>query len=148
MATAALLTLTAISAATSIAGGVAANRDAKAEADQFSLLGRIEAKDKRRESRRLFAAQQVKFAGSGVDPSVGTPLDVLADTVAEAELAALRIQFGRESEAAAIRSRGRRAQTQGITGALGTILGGVSTFGKLGSPPSSSTTSRIPGISI
>ncbi len=135
MATAALLTLTAISAATSIAGGAAANRDAQAEADHLRKLGRIEGEDKRRETRRLLASQQAAFAASGVDPSVGTPLDVLADTVAESELAALRIQFGRESEATAMRQRGRRAQTQGITGALGTILGGASTFALLGSKP-------------
>ncbi len=135
MATAALLTLTAISAATSIAGGAAASRDANAEADQLRRLGKIEAEDKRRETRRLLASQQVAFAASGVDPSVGTPLDVLGATVAEAELAALRIEFGRESEATSIRSRGRRALTQGITGSLGTILGGVSTFGKLGTKP-------------
>ncbi len=132
---AAALVLMAVSAAASVAGGAAANRDARAEAAHLKRLGKVEAEDQRRETRRLLASQQVAFAASGVDPSVGTPLDVLADTVAEAELAALRIQFGRESEAAAIRSRGRRAQTQGITGALGTILGGVSTFGKLGSTP-------------
>ena len=135
MATAALLTLTAISAATSIAGGAAANRDARAEADQLRRLGKVEAEDQRRETRRLLASQQVAFAASGVDPSVGTPLDVLGATVAEAELAALRIEFGRESEATAIRQRGRRAQTQGITGSLGTILGGASTFALLGTKP-------------
>ncbi len=134
-ATALLLTLTAASAATQLAGGAAASRDAQAEADQLRRLGRVEAEDQRRETRRLLASQQVAFAASGVDPSVGIPLDVLGASAAEAELAALRIQFGRESEATSIRQRGRRAQTQGITGALGTILGGVSTFGQLGTKP-------------
>ncbi len=132
---AAALVLMAVSAATSIAGGAAANRDAKAEAAQLRRLGRVEAEDQRRETRRLLASQQAAFAASGVDPSVGTPLDVLGATVAEAELAALRIEFGRESEATSISRRGSRAQTQGITSGLGTILGGATMFGRLGSKP-------------
>ena len=132
----------AASAATAVAGGVAqvaagkaANQDAKAEARMLREIGEIEAADKRRETRRLIAAQQVAFAGAGVDTQVGTPLDVLGDTVAEAELEALRIQFGRGLEADAIRRRGKQAKAQAIAGSigsfgqgLGTILGATGDF--------------------
>ncbi len=122
------LILAAMSAATSIAGGIAANSNAKAEAAFLSQVGGIEAADRRRQTRRLIASQQVAFAASGVDPNVGTPLDVLGDTVAESELAALRIQFARESGAASLKLRGKQALTQGITSGLGTILGATAGF--------------------
>lgn len=135
MAQAAFLIFTAVSAATSIAGGVQAQRNAKAEASFRREVGKIEAADKRRDTRRLIASQQVAFAASGVDPSLGTPLDVLGDTVAEAELAALRLQFTRDSEAASLKLRGSQALTQGITSGLGTILGAAAGFAGLGSAP-------------
>jgi len=125
MALPAFLALTAASAGISIAGGVAANRAAKNEAEQLRALGAVEAEDKRRETRKLIARQQVAFAGAGVDTQMGSPLDVLGDTVAEAELAALRIAHGREGQALATRQQGRVAAFQGGAGALGTVLGGA-----------------------
>lgn len=133
---AAAIALTLISAATSIAGGVAAQKSAQAEAKQLRAVGEIEAEDRRRQTRRLLASQQVAFAGSGVVATTGTPLDVLGDTAAEEELAALRIQFGRENESAALRRRGDLAEIQGLTSGLGTVLGGAASFGNLGSKPS------------
>ena len=128
MAAAAFFIFAGISAATSIAGGAAANKNAKAEADFLRHIGSIEADDKRRQTRRLIASQQVAFAASGVDTQVGSPLDVLGDTVAESELAALRIQFARESQGAALRQQGSAAQTQGITSGVGTVLGAAGGF--------------------
>jgi hypothetical protein len=136
---------TAASTALSIVGGVqqrkagqAAAKVAEAEAASVRLIGEIEAADKRREARRLMAAQQVAFAGAGVDPTLGTPLDVLGDTAAEAELIALRAQFGRETQARAIEARGQQAQQAGRQAAIGsfvraggTILGGAASLGEL-----------------
>ena len=148
-ATAAAVTSTALS----IAGGVqqrkageAAQKVAKANAASVRLLGEIEAADKRREARRLLAAQQVAFAGAGVDPTLGTPLDVLGDTAAEAELIALRAQFGRETQASAIETGGQQAQQAGrqqsvgsFARAGGTILGGAASLGKFLDRPSGGT---------
>jgi len=125
MASVAFLVLTGISVAASVAGGVSANKNSKAQADHLRQVGQVEAADKRRETRKLIASQQVAFAASGVDTQVGSPLDVLGDTVAEAELAALRIQFSRDVQADAVRQRGREAQLSGITSGLGTVLGAV-----------------------
>ncbi len=116
---------TLVSAGLSIAGGVVAQKNAEAEAQIRRKLGKVEAEDRRRQARRLIASQQVAFAKAGVATGVGTPLDVLGDTVAEEELAALRIRFGRQLESDALKIRGSQALTRGITGGLNTILGGV-----------------------
>ena len=135
MATVALLAMTAMSAATSIAGGVVANQNAKAEAKQQRLMGDLAADDTRRAGRRLIAEQQVAYAGAGIDTQVGTPLDVLGDTVSEIELAALRAQFTGESQAGALERQGQQARTVGITTGVGTILGGAHKYYTLGSSP-------------
>lgn len=114
-----------VSAGLSIAGGIAGKRNADAEAKARRRLGAVEAEDRRRQTRRLIASQQVAFAKAGVATGAGTPLDVLGDTVAEEELAALRIRFGRESESDALKRQGDLALFKGIAGGLGTILGGV-----------------------
>ncbi len=108
-----------------IVGGFAANESARLEAEFLRNIGRIEAADKRRDTRRLLASQTVAFAASGVDPGQGTPLDVLGDTVAESELAALRIQFRRDFEAQSIKRQGQQAFTQGIIGGSSKTLLGV-----------------------
>lgn len=113
------------SAATSIAGGVVANKNANSEANQLDKIGQVEAEDKRREIRRLLASQTVAFAAAGVDVNSGTPLDVLGDSLAEGELAALRARFARHSAANAIKLEGSQAQASGILSGVGTILGGL-----------------------
>jgi len=132
MATAALLALTAASAAMSVMGGIRAGQSAKMEAKQFKRIGEIEAAEHRRETKRLTAAQQVGFAKGGVGTTVGTPLDVLGDTVARRELEALRIQFGRRSQAGSVRQQGRMAELQGATQGFSTILGTAGSLYALG----------------
>ena len=128
MAQIASLVGSGLSGITSVQGGRTARKDAIEQAKLLNIIGEIEASDKRREGRRLIAAQQVAFAGAGVDVQTGSPLDVLGDTVAEIELAALRTKFARQTQGFAVAQQGQQAQTQGLAGGLGTILGGVSTF--------------------
>lgn len=116
---------TLVSAGLSIAGGIKAKKDAEAEANIRRKLGKVEAEDRRRQTRRLIASQQVAFAKAGVATGAGTPLDVLGDTVAEEELAALRIRFGRRLESDALKRQGDQALVFGVAGGLGTILGGL-----------------------
>ena len=116
-----------LSAVTSILGGVMAMQQAKGEAKFLKALGEIEAEDFRRETRRLLGEQLVAFAAAGVDPTVGTPLDVLGDTVAERELGALRIRFGRRMQAKGVLRAGNAALIQGIGQGGSTILGAVNT---------------------
>jgi hypothetical protein len=137
MATVAMLTMTAMSAATSIAGGVGAKKNAGLEADYLRGIGRVEAEDTRRAGAKLIGSQTVGFAGAGVDIGSGSPLDVLGDTVAEIELAALRAQFSRESQAGSLERRGQQALMMGVTSGIGTVLGGAAQLGRLGSKPTS-----------
>lgn len=119
----------AIGGVGSIVGGVLANRDAKANAKNVRRIGAAEEEDKRRANRRIIASQQVAFAKAGIATGTGTALDVLGDTVAEAELAALRVRFGRKAEADALKDQGRAALTAGIIEGTGTILGSAASFG-------------------
>lgn len=76
--------------------------------------------DLRREGRRLIAAQRVAVAKSGVQLT-GSPLDVVAETAGEVELAALRSRFAslvRQRELARAEARSRQQLIQGIAGAV------------------------------
>ncbi len=128
MATAAIITGLALSSGLSIASGISAKRNADAQAKQMRRAGEVEADDRRREAKRLLAAQQVAFAAGGVSVNTGTPLDVLGDTFAELELGALRAQFLRESDSDLLKKRGAEAKLQGFANAGGTILGGFTSF--------------------
>jgi len=132
MAQAAPLALLAVTAAASIAGGVAADRNAKAQAKQQEKVEAAEFEDSRRARKRLLAKQQNAFAAAGVATTVGTPLDVLGDTVAEVELAALRQKFSRRTAADALKAEGKAQLTQGIISGVGTVLGGVGNAQKAG----------------
>ena len=112
-----------------IAGGVAAQEQGVVDGAFRRQLGAIEASDHRRETRRLLARQQVAFAAAGVDPTLGTPLDVLADSVRERELAALRIRFARETEAKQLISRGKQAFVEGAVGGTASLASSVASFG-------------------
>jgi hypothetical protein len=81
---------------------------------------------------QLAARQQVAFASSGVDPTVGTPADVMADSRMMSELDALteennaaREAWGYKKQAEQIRRQNKfDRQTRGYRMA-GTILGGA-----------------------
>jgi hypothetical protein len=119
---------------TQVLGGVAANRQAKENADILEDLGIVAAEDTRREVRSLIGSQRAAVAASGGDPNVGSALDLTAESASEGELAALRAQFGFDARAAVAENEGRAALVSGITGGIGTILGGSLTA--LGQNPS------------
>jgi len=121
-----------VSGTGAIIGGIAAKRDAKLAAAFKRRLATVEARDSRRNVRRLLASQEVAFATTGADPGTGTPLAVLGDTVAEAELAILRAKFAREAEAMSMERRGEEAQTQGIISGISSIVSSVTSFGLQG----------------
>ena len=75
-------------------------------------------------SAQVLSAQRVAFAGSGVDPSSPTALDVAAQAARIGELNALRRQFEFQEEARAIREAGSRAVMLGISEGIGTVLEG------------------------
>jgi multidrug efflux pump subunit AcrA (membrane-fusion protein) len=125
----ALMALTTLSQATSqIATGVSASDIAKQRARSARLRAAEAAEDERRKGRRLKGTQRAMLAKAGVDINEGTPLDVLAQTTADAETNALRAALAHEQQAEDFESTGRIALTQGILGAGQTILGGAMAF--------------------
>ena len=122
---AAPLILTAVAAAAAVAGGVAADRQAKDQARQARRIGQAKIQDQQRQARRDRAEQQAKFAKAGVSVQSGTPLDILGDTASEQALAALRIRYSADSQSDALKLRGTQALVSGITSGAGTLLGGV-----------------------
>lgn len=106
-----------------------AEADARAAKDRAAL---DEARS-RRETRRFVATQRARFGAAGVT-FTGTPLLVIEDTVREAELDALTIRFGGETEAARLRRQaaldrfeGKQAKRSSFFRAGTTLLtGGVS----------------------
>ncbi len=114
-----------VQALTSIAGGIAGNRQASRNAAITRQIGEINAKEARRESRRLAGAQIATAGASGVDPTTGSALDLVLFTTAEGEKQALREKFVFDASAAAQEAQGRALLASGISGAAGTLLGGA-----------------------
>ena len=106
-----------------LAGGISANREAKSLARESRRRGAVEAELERRAGRRLAGQQRAAFGKSGVLVTEGTPLDVLAQTAADAEFNATQAALGREAEAESLEGQGRVALTSGIFGAATTLLG-------------------------
>ncbi len=125
-------------AGSQIGTGVIARSAARDQAKIAEAAGRAARADELRKGRRLAGKQRAAFAKAGVKIDEGTPLDVLAQTAADAELNAIRAQFGFEQQADNLRSAGKIQLTRGILGAGATILGKAETFRDLfkgGSPP-------------
>lgn len=82
-----------------------AARDAEAR-------GRVAEQRQRMQTAQLEARQRAVFAGSGVDVSTGSPLDVFADTARFGELDALTIRGNAAREAASLRAQGMGFESQ------------------------------------
>ena len=108
--------------------GFAADNAAKDQARLARVRAAQVAEDERRKGRRLAGKQRASFAKGGVKIDEGTPLDVLAQTAADAETNAIRAALGFEQQAADLISAGKVAKTKGILGAGATILGSVESF--------------------
>lgn len=130
------IALAALSAAGTVAQGVAANKTAKYQAAvmrQNAEITRQRAaaeEDKyRRQTGKLLGRQRALFANSGVSLE-GSPLLAQEDTAANAELEALTIRHSGDLDAAAqlndamlTRLKGRSALVGGVTGAGESLLG-------------------------
>ena len=130
-------------ALTQILGGVAADQQAKDNADILEDLGIVAYQDRLRDTRSLISSQRAAAAASGGDPNSGSALDIQLDTAGEGTLDALRARFGFKSRATAEKNAGRAALVSGGVGALGTILGGTVTA--LGQNPSTTGVSASSG---
>lgn len=114
-----------------ILGGLEANQQAKRNARMLERLGVIEAEEVRRETRDAVGAQRAAIAASGGDPTVGSAVDITAETSLEGELEAQERAFAFDLRAAQERQVGQAARTAGIVRGVGTILGtGLTALGQ------------------
>jgi len=97
---------------------------------------RSEASIELRRSSRIRAEQSARFAGSGIAPGTGTPLQLAAQEVVNAELRAsseLRagaMEASRRKQSAALhRQRGKAAKRAGFIGALTPFAGDLRALG-------------------
>lgn len=132
---------TAISAIGAIRAGqaqaAAANYNAQvAERNAFISRDQAAADEQRQriQARRKLGAMRAAYGASGISLE-GSPLDVLEDSAAEAELDALTIRYkggvgamGYEAEAGAQRARAKNATTESYYNAGAALLTGASNY--------------------
>lgn len=156
---------TAVSAGTSIYGGIqqqkadnynaaVADQNAKIAESNAALTlkaGQNEQEQQYRQIAALKGKQIASFAAMGLDPSFGSPSDIVGDTALLGEADAQRLRNNNtaqansyllqasnyQSEAVGDRSAGQTALVTGFLKAGSTALGGASSiFGGLGKAPS------------
>lgn len=94
--------------------------------------GAQEAGRVRMQGSRIVGEQKAAMGASGVDPSTGSPLALMADTrlISELDAATLQNNAAREAwgysvQAESLRLRAKQAEQAGSFAAAGTILGGL-----------------------
>jgi len=109
------------------------------EAEMARQNAALEAEQQRKAGERMKGAQRAAFAKAGVDVGSGSPLDVLAETAAETELAVSTIKWAGEqqarraiSAAEASRMKGDAAKRASYWGAGTTLLSGASRMASQG----------------
>ena len=112
---------------------------ARQQADRDRQVAAINESDARRESSRTFAARRAALGAAGIEQSTGSPLLAVSDFATEAELQALRIRAGGETDALRkeqeadilsqsagfSRSGARNARSQGFVRAGASLLQGA-----------------------
>lgn len=114
----------ALGAVSQANAGKSAKRWAAHNAAQERKLARERERVSRRESDLMLGRQRAVAAAQGTTME-GSPLMVLEDAAAEAELEALHIREGGEASAAAAGRKGKDARNAAYMDAGGTLLGGV-----------------------
>ncbi len=131
-----------LKAGISIAGGIAERTTSRRQARLLEAnargereIGRVEADRIRRNTERILGEQREQFARGGVDITVGRPVDIFAESVAEGELDALLAIHNRgerarglENRAAIQRARGKNAFVSGFLSAGASVLTGASSI--------------------
>lgn len=133
-----VIAATAISAATSVASGIASSQQARFQQEVFEQnarlaeqRGRLEAQRLRKDRRRRLGLATAQFAAAGVALE-GTPVSVLAEEAANAERDAQLVRFGASVDSAQQRARANAARSRGAFSLLGGGLGaGTSIFSGL-----------------
>lgn len=99
----------------------------EAHADNARRQAKNRAAQEREKYRRLASSHRAALGASGVDVNVGSPLDALAATEAEGEVAALRRLHEGELEASGLRQRAASSRRSGKSALAGALAGGTAT---------------------
>jgi hypothetical protein len=114
-----------IGAMTSAVGAIQAGKAEKGAADFSAASARMEAQS-RENAQRAAAQRQLGSIRAGVSKSgarmEGSPLMVLAESAANAEIDALNTRYSGQREAALHTARGKNAQTAGYLRAGTSLL--------------------------
>ena len=141
LGTAASVIGTGLSVVGQLQQGAAAKAAANAQAKIGNQMardaeerGREEEGQIRRKYSAMRGAQIAGFGASGLDPTSGSPLDLIGDTATIGEIDALTVRGNAAREAWGYRANANLAKAQGasayqgsIWAGLGTAMGGVST---------------------
>ncbi len=114
--------LPAISALASVGSGITGMVQSQTNQKMLKAEQRAAIDDSLREQARLAGAQRVAYAKGGVDVGSGTPLDVMAETAAEADLQALRIKYGYQAARTNQQTAGLSALAGGLAKGSDTLL--------------------------
>ena len=98
---------------------------AASSASMIHAAGFQEAEEVRKQGRRIGGKQAVGYAKTGVRLDRGTPVQVMANTAARAELAAMRTQFAYDLKA----WEAQAAANRGAAGVLSSALMSAASLG-------------------
>jgi len=118
------IAVTAVSAGLAVMSSVQQKKAADNAADQAKQAARENARRQSVEARKRIGLMRANYGASGVSIE-GSPLDVLEESAANAELDRLTILHGGSVEAGRYRAAGKAAFAQGISGAANDLLGGA-----------------------
>lgn len=115
---------TGISALGAIQGGNQQARAAEFNAQAAQNQAAAQEAQQRRQAARVMGQGRANVAASGIEMD-GSPLEVMADSAANAELDALTIRYGGQVRADQERMRGSMARQAGYMGAASSLLMGM-----------------------
>jgi hypothetical protein len=122
---------TAVATAAAVAGGVQQYQQGQANAKLAKQEAAFEEDANRMRARQILAEQRVGYAKAGVTLE-GSPLNVMEDTAAQAELDALAIRFGGRTKSLKYRSEGFEGLVSGVGQAGQALLTGYTAMSNAG----------------
>ena len=120
---------TVASAASTVAtvmSGIQQGKAADAAAEQSKLNARAAAQDSRAETAAIQARARAVAGASGIDPVIGSPLEIMLQNAKDAELKAQRIVWEGNQQARQYKYQAGQARTGAI---MSGIAGGLKTGG-------------------
>ncbi|WCE04423.1 hypothetical protein [Pseudoxanthomonas sp. JBR18] len=127
-------------------------RLAQAEADNANAMGTRESQEQAWRTRALIGQQRAAIAANNIDPTLGTPSEILGETAMFGEvdqqtirLNAARQAWGYNAQATNYRNQGSLSRWSGKSQATGTVLGSLASAASIYGGASAGSASRVNG---